>query len=66
MSHAGFAVVLHSAADEVGRVDRGRGLALIGKKNDLQTVVEFVALDAFDRVHGLEARSAGRHCSDCC
>ena len=66
MGHAGFAVVFHTAADEVGRVDRGRGLALIGKKNDLQTVVEFVALDAFDRVHGLEARSAGRHCSNCC
>ena len=53
MRHTCFAVVFHTAAHEISRVDRSRGFALVCKKNNLQTIVEFIAFDAFDRVHGL-------------
>ena len=58
MSHARLAVILHSRAHEIGGVHGGGGLALVGKKNDLQAVRELIALDAFHGV--LKLRQRGR------
>ena len=55
MRHTCFAVVFHTAAHEISRVDRSRGFALVCKKNNLQTIVEFIAFDAFDRCTGFNA-----------
>ena len=57
--HAGFAIIFHAGADQVGHVDRRRGLALIGKKNNLQSVVKLIAVNAFDTGKRLDARRAG-------
>ena len=65
--HAGLAVVFHAAADEIGRVDGRRGLALIGKQNNFEAIVELEALDALDGIELLDARGRcihGSHCSN--
>ncbi|MNT47791.1 hypothetical protein D3C72_1845320 [compost metagenome] len=55
--HAGLAVVFVARTDQVGHVDRGRGLGLVGNQQHSQAIGQSVFGDAFNR-GGL--RDAGR------
>ncbi|KAG1256384.1 hypothetical protein G6F65_016335 [Rhizopus arrhizus] len=55
--HAGLAVVLVARADQIGHVDRGRGLGFVGDQQHSQAIGQAVFGDAFNR-GGL--RDAGR------
>ena len=52
--HAGLAVVLVLGADAVGDVDRGAGLAGVGRQQHLQAVGQPVLVDAFDAAQRLQ------------